>query len=271
MDGGSEGAGAAAGRLQASAGDLRRFFPHRIARPGARYRLFCFPPAGAGATVFRAWSGLMAQTADVCAFELPGHQTRFNEPLAGSVDEVAQEFIAASAPLRDRPFLLLGHSLGAMIAAQAAHLLARAGACPAALVVVGCPAPTMNGRNRAIAHLDRPAFLRALADLGGLPEEVLANGELVDVLLPALRAGCRMAEEWRAAAGRRFAAPLPCPIGAISGRADPYVTADELDAWRHHGTGAAVIRQAAGDHFFLQSDPEPVLALVGELAHLSLS
>jgi surfactin synthase thioesterase subunit len=269
MDGRSENAGATASRPDASGENLRRCFPHRTARPDARYRLFCFPPAGAGAAVFREWSGLTGPAADVCAFELPGHQTRFNEPLAGSVDEVARQFIDASAPLRDRPFILLGHSLGAMIATQAAQLLVKSGSNPAALVVVGCPAPGMKERNRAIAHLDRPAFLKALAGLGGLPEEVLANRELLDVLLPALRADCRMAEEWRAAADSRFRMPLPCPIGAISGTADPYVTAAELDAWRHHGSRAAVIRRADGDHFFLQSDPEPVLTLVTDLERLS--
>lgn len=266
MAGRSEDAVTTAIGSDTSAASLRKWFPHWMPRPAARYRLFCFPPAGAGAAVFRDWSSRMAQDADVYAFELPGHQTRFNEPLAGSVDDVVRQFMTASAVLRDRPYILLGHSLGAMIATQAAQMLCLSGSGPAALVAVGCPAPGTKELNRAIAHLDRPAFLKALIGLGGLPEEVLANRELLDVLLPALRADCRMAEQWRAVADSRFQEPLPCPIGAISGTADPYVTGPELDAWRHHSSRATVIRRAAGDHFFLRSDPEPVLALVKDLA-----
>ncbi|MBR1240316.1 thioesterase [Bradyrhizobium sp. AUGA SZCCT0274] len=247
-------------------GDLRRWFPHRRPGPPAHLRLLCFPPAGAGAAVYRDWARLLPSGVDVCAFELSGHQTRFNEPLAHAVDDVVAEFIAASAALRDRPYVLLGHSLGAMIATEAARALCASGCGPTALVAVGCPAPSADIRNRAIADLDRQPFLEALVCLGGIEDEVLRNVELLDVLLPALRADCKMAEDWQAQAAARFLDPLPCAIGAISGNADSFVTAAELDAWRRHGSKAIIIRRVEGHHFFLRSRPEPVAALVGELS-----
>src|SRR5262249_60295750 len=46
-------------------------------RPQPSVRLFCFPYAGGGATVFRKWQDDMPGTIQVCPIQLPGRERRF--------------------------------------------------------------------------------------------------------------------------------------------------------------------------------------------------
>jgi surfactin synthase thioesterase subunit len=48
--------------------------------PQARLRLFCFPYAGGGASIFRAWSDGLPADVEVCPIQLPGRGTRLMEP-----------------------------------------------------------------------------------------------------------------------------------------------------------------------------------------------
>jgi len=49
--------------------------------PQASLRLFCFPYAGAGASIFRTWHSFMTPEIEVCSLQLPGRETRIKEPL----------------------------------------------------------------------------------------------------------------------------------------------------------------------------------------------
>ena len=48
--------------------------------PQARLRLFCFPYAGGGVSLFRAWSNSLPADVEVCPIQLPGRGTRLMEP-----------------------------------------------------------------------------------------------------------------------------------------------------------------------------------------------
>ena len=62
-----------------------------------------------------------------------------------------------------------------------------AGSLPYCLVVSGFGAPYLPGHRR-IADLPAAEFVAELLKLGGTPAGVLENAELVELLLPALRA-----------------------------------------------------------------------------------
>ena len=63
-------------------------------RPEAKVRLFCFPYAGGGASVFRGWSDCLPRLVEVHPLQLPGRETRFREPaftqLAPLVETLAE-------------------------------------------------------------------------------------------------------------------------------------------------------------------------------------
>src|SRR5438128_11096986 len=52
-------------------------------KPGseARLRLFCFPYAGGGASLYRSWAEPLASVAEILSVQLPGRENRLGERL----------------------------------------------------------------------------------------------------------------------------------------------------------------------------------------------
>src|SRR5262245_59846619 len=83
--------------------------------PHARLRLFCFPNAGGGASVFRGWQEALP-FAQVCPVQLPGRETRLGEAPFTRPEPLVQALAEGLRPALAGPFAFLGHSMGAMLA-----------------------------------------------------------------------------------------------------------------------------------------------------------
>src|SRR5258706_15187711 len=84
--------------------------------PGnAPVRLFTFPFAGGGSVVYRDW-GDKLKGVDVFCAALPGRERRIVEPPIGDLRLLTDKLLPALLPFTDRPFILFGHSMGALIA-----------------------------------------------------------------------------------------------------------------------------------------------------------
>ncbi|HKD74923.1 MAG TPA: thioesterase domain-containing protein, partial [Ktedonobacterales bacterium] len=59
--------------------------------PQARVRLFCFPYAGGGASLFRAWPDELSRDIEVCAIQPPGRENRFREPRYTSLSSLVPD------------------------------------------------------------------------------------------------------------------------------------------------------------------------------------
>lgn len=179
----------------------------------------------------------------------PGRESDFGSPQASSLDELVSGARRALEPLLDRPIALFGHSLGAIVAYETARSLERDGIEPALLIVSCRNAPHLPSLRAPIAHLTDDAFIAQIAELGGMPDEVLANREFLDLCLPALRGDFRLAESYPA----QQRPPLRCPILAL-GSASDYVGEEAIDAWRAATAGAFTSRIFPGGHFYLNTE-----------------
>src|SRR5262245_27618913 len=122
-------------------------------RPHARMRLFCFPYAGSGASVYRAWPEQLPPDVELCAVQMPGREGRYAEPLLTDVHALTPPLCAGIAPYLDRPFAFFGHSLGALVAYETTVRLAREqGLSPAMLFVSGHRAPHLPRTHEPIHH-----------------------------------------------------------------------------------------------------------------------
>jgi surfactin synthase thioesterase subunit len=159
----------------------------------------------------------------------------------------------------DLPFALFGHSMGGLIAFELAReLRRRARSGPVFLAVSGCPAPQCSSSRVApVAHLNDAEFLEQVKSrYSAIPEEVLAQPELVELLLPALRADMGIVEAYSCTPEP----PLECPIRCFGGTTDHTVPREHLDAWREQTRGPFSLREFPGGHFFLFDSPNEVLA-----------
>jgi len=234
--------------------------------PRAALRLLCFPFAGGGASVFRTWPAALPADIELLAVELPGRETRFRERPFQRLAPLIAALTDAVAPHLQAPFAIYGHSLGALIGFSFARELRRRSlAGPVHLFVSGRRAPQLPERS-PMHQLPEPQFLDQLRRLGGIPDALFQQPDIMEVFLPILRADITVAETEPPSPEP----PLACPITALGGLTDDRARLEELDAWQAQ-TSAAFEREIfPGGHFFLQSARTAFLAsLSRRLAHLT--
>ena len=227
--------------------------------PGAALRLVCFPYAGAGASVFRTWPDALPGNVELLAIELPGREGRTREPMFRRLGPLVAALTDAVRPRLDPPFAIYGHSLGSFIGFGFARELRRRGVPgPRHMFVSGRRAPQLPERS-PLSTLPDPELLAALRRMGGIPDIVFREPDLMARFLPIIRADLGISEVETIADD----APLSCPITAFGGLADDRATPTEIEAWRSQ-TSAAFDRELfTGGHFFIQTARE---AFFGALA-----
>ncbi|WP_443065020.1 thioesterase II family protein [Streptomyces sp. NBC_00576] len=232
---------------------IRLFHP----APEPFSRLACFPHAGGTANHYHGVSAALSPEVEALAIQYPGRQDRWAAPHPGSIQGLAQQAVSALAPWTDRPLALFGHSMGALVAFEAARLLADEGTVPHRLIVSGCRAPS-RPREGSVHRLDDAGIIAHLKELGGTASEVLDNEELRAMFLPAMRADYRAVESYRYVPGP----PLSCPVLILTGDSDPATTLDEANAWGEHTSAGSELRVYSGGHFFLDEHAAGVTELI---------
>ena len=221
----------------------------------ASVRLFCFPYAGGGDSIFRSWQQSLPDTIEVCPVQLPGRGLRITEPPCTEMNQLIEVAGEALAPYLDKPFALFGHSMGALIAFELArHVRREYSAQPVHLFVSGRCSPQTNS-----GPLDSKLFDSELPEMlrrnNGTPEEVLENPELMELVAPVLRADVTLCNSYVYTPKP----PFSFPITAFGGLDDHGVPRRYIEGWREHTTGPFVLRMVPGDHFFL--NPSRLLLL----------
>jgi medium-chain acyl-[acyl-carrier-protein] hydrolase len=229
--------------------------------PGATQQLLCFAHAGGGPSFFRPWCTPLASEIAVRRVLLPGREWRLEEQAFRHITELLGPLCAALEPYLDQPYALFGHSLGAVIAYEVARRFSGGPrAAPTCLIVSGRRAPRLGSNRQRLSELPDDEFLTEVGRLNGIPPEVLSEPELLEMLLPALRADYELAESYRPLPGDR----LGCPVVAYVGTADPEVDYGGVLDWRETTTGEFTMRVFSGDHFYLKGGRPDVLNAVRE-------
>lgn len=229
--------------------------------PSARMRLFCFPYAGGGASVYRAWANTLPPELEVCAVQLPGRENRLVEPLFERAAPLVDTLAEVLEPYLDMPFAFFGHSMGALIAFELARELRRArGQTPVHLFAAGRPAPQVIKRDAPVYQMSRDKFLDQLRFLNGTPSAILQNPELMELVLPILRADFALNETYMYYQEE----PFGCPLSAFGGRDDPKVDPNELKLWERQTTATFRLRMLPGNHFFINSEQATLLRAIAD-------
>jgi len=227
-------------------------------RPEAQVRLFCFPHVGGGASIYRSWPQRLDERIELLAVELPGRGRRFGEAPFRSLAEALRIFHASlDASFFDKPFFLFGHSMGALLAYEWSWMLAEQGrVLPKALALSAFGAPHRAAPPRRFLH-DLPdlEFIGELQRLKGTPSEVLQHRELMDLLMPMIRADLQMVETYRHAPRGK----LTLPFLLMGGQEDVEVAQERLEAWRELTDAGCKLEIFPGDHFFIQSAKDRVI------------
>ncbi|MFF4761612.1 thioesterase II family protein [Streptomyces sp. NPDC001292] len=228
--------------------------PGPVADAGAepvRPQLFCLPHAGGSAAGFAPWKRRIASHARVHPVELPGRGTRWGEPLPDRLTTLVGDLAARISAEADGPYVLYGHSFGALLAYELAHALRPVLGEPAALLVSGRNGPGVAHPQLPLYGLPKDRLIEQLRRLDGAPRALLGNPDLIDPFLPVLRADARLAELYRR--GRHPV--LSCPIRALAGETDPLADPAGLRRWEEETTGGCEVETIRGGHM-LTGNPD---------------
>jgi medium-chain acyl-[acyl-carrier-protein] hydrolase len=214
-------------------------------------RLFFFPYAGAGATIYYAWSRLFPLEIEPYLVHLPGRDKRISEPLVTDFTPLSESLVQALLPFLDKPFSFFGHSMGALVGFEVARRLRRQySRLPVHLFVSGRRAPHVIDSRPILHGLPEEEFLAETEHrYGALPEAVLKDRAVLQMFLSMLRADLTLLETYQYTDD----VPLECPVSVFGGLQDTTVTQEQLFAWREQTKARFDLKMFPGDHFFVQS------------------
>lgn len=222
-------------------------FPSNLAE-----RIICFPHAGSGASSFFPWAKILKGFLfEVAAVQYPGRENRILEKHPESIRELSTAIVEAWPEISGgKRCALFGHSMGALIALEVAHLLCRTSAQPIkALVVSGALAPHLPFRYPAIGHLNDDEFLVAVQKrYGSLPADLLHEPEALSIVLDVLRKDMVLVERHRRM--HLCPPPLPLPIAVFAANDDESTPEPDLGEWQKYSTHPVAFHLFTGGHFF---------------------
>lgn len=218
--------------------------------------LLCVPFAGAGPSFFHPWRELSAGRWRVTSVELPGRERRILdtpyrnvvEAAKGSIDDIVADLGEGTSTV------LFGHSLGAVLAYELAHLLPTRGVHVERLVVSGSPGPWTQRERRATGLPDEE-FLARVEEFAGFRHEALDHPEMRELILPVLQADCEMHENYVPSTDT----PLAVPVCSLRGAWDGLVTAAEARQWQDATTVGFTYAEFPGDHMYLVDHGRDIL------------
>lgn len=237
------------------------WFPSHYDDSHCSMRFFCFPFSGGSASTYRLWQQHLPEFCNLIGVELPGRAGRFLEPAHHRMNELIDELIPEILPLLDKPYAFFGHSNGALIAFELSCELARRGHPGPRQLILSAKNPPHIKKAESYYGLPRDKFIEKLRGYGGTPEAVWANDELMDMVLPTLRADFSIGETYQCHADMK----LDLPVSVFAGREDPYVDVDTLNQWQRYVTPEVQISMFGGNHFYFKPDPGPLLRNITRL------
>ncbi|MER6330867.1 alpha/beta fold hydrolase [Streptomyces sp. NPDC001034] len=226
-----------------------RWFTSSGADPNADHQVFLFPHAGGTAPAYQTWAATLPSTMEVRTLQLPGRQERFEEEPFTDVAPLVEALLTAfEAELDGRPYLLFGHSFGALLAYRLSVAAAADGLPAPALLGVSAWAPALEPAAdlARVATMSDDELLARVARLGLMPEGTALDAATLASIMPALRA-----DFLAAGSLREDGEPAPCPVAAYCGTADPIVTPGDMAAWTDHCAEFLGATEFPGGHFYL--------------------
>jgi surfactin synthase thioesterase subunit len=205
------------------------WLPMSSLRSDIRLRLFCFPYAGRGASVYSDWRDYFPSSIQVYPVQLPGRENRLGESPFKSLDSL--------------------HSMGALLSFELARLARQEHLHIAHLFLSGRSAPGCDFSKRQRYTLSDDELLHDLKEMNGSSDVRLSNIELMKLMLPTIRADFEVCER----AIHRPEPPLDCPITVFGGTHDPEADEAGVRAWHRETSDVFAVHIYNGDHFFLHS------------------
>jgi surfactin synthase thioesterase subunit len=221
--------------------------------------LFCFPFAGGNRYSYLKMKPFLPENIRLIPLEYPGRGGRVSEKFIREPDLLAEDLLQQVTGQLENPFGFFGHSMGALMAYLVAQKMRKGNLYPEYLFVSGAIAPCLRKGDSRRHMLPRTEFILEIKKLGGSPDEVLFNEELMDFFEPILRADLMTLETYHYLSSP----PLDIPIYLAVGADEP-ISAEQASAWKTETTQQFELKIFSGSHFFIFDHAQSLMLDVSE-------
>lgn len=224
----------------------------------APHTLVILPHAGGSASFYLPLATRLAPQVSALVVQYPGRQERRREPGLRDLRETAGQLAESIIDGAAGPVSLLGHSMGALIAYETAHILRDKVFPLERLFVSGRRSPALGSNPLEQNLIGDDTILADVRHLDPTAAALLDDPDLLAMVLPALRADYAATLAYRYLPGT----PLDCPVHVLTGDRDPKVTVAEAPAWAGLTTGESTLHTFDGDHFFFVQHTDDTAQLI---------
>lgn len=227
---------------------------------GEKITVFFLPFAGGSRYSYNQFKQAAPSWMKVEPLDLPGRGGRFKEEMLATIEEVVDDLYEQVKSKIDQPYAIYGHSMGATLA----YLLTRKvsdlnRSLPAYVFLTGTCGPTADREMKKRSELPKDEFIQEVTDMGGSPDEILKDDQLMEFFEPILRGDFKILENYY----HEVREPLNIPFTVIIG-ADEEVTNDEAKAWGREFAQPIDFHVMPGNHFFIFDQHQEVLRLMAK-------
>lgn len=216
-----------------------------------RTQLFLMHFAGGNSYSFNFMAPELKKHFDLHSIELPGRGKRMGEDLIKTHDEAIADLLGQIQMRRNgKPFLIYGHSMGALFGYHVTQELEKNGDAPEHIILTGNPGPNVE-REEPWHALPQKEFFENLKELGGIPLEFFESEELMEFFEPIIRADFELVEKSNLFSNKT---PIKTSIKAYMGIDEE--RSDQIENWNNYTTGNCQTELLAGDHFFIHNHTE---------------
>ncbi|WP_270344372.1 thioesterase II family protein [Bacillus mobilis] len=224
--------------------------------------LFCLPYAGGSESIYFKWRKHLHPSIQLIPIELRGRGKRFDENFYETLKEAVDDIFENNRRnIESNDYAIFGHSMGSLLAYEFYYKISNLNLRkPNHMFLSGYRAPSVNRGREKIYNLSDKEFIKRVIGLGGTPEELMDNQELLQLFLPIIRSDFKIIEDYKYI-GRED--KIECNVSILNGKQDS-IKLEEILAWKNHVCKGLKVYNLEGNHFFINSNTEKITSIINE-------
>ena len=217
-----------------------------------KLKLFCLPFAGGTASTYISWKKYMEGSIELKPIELSGRGKRFGESLCNNISEVVDDvFDQIHQDLNSQRYAFFGHSMGALIIYELMNKIKQKGCNdPEHIFFSGRFPPHIKDYSQ-LHILDDSEFISEVYKLGGIPEELMKYDELLQLIIPVLKADYKVVETYKHIEKKTN---WNFDISVFYGSEDSEIEIKHAFEWKKYTAKDCSVFKFEGDHFFINEN-----------------
>ena len=224
-------------------------------KPECKYRIFCIPYAGSGASLYSAWDKYFDNDIEIDPIQLPGRENHRKEPFINDMNIISEKIADLIASMSDKPFALFGYSMGGVISYEVVlKLLHKYNLIPDVLFMGA--SSVFGERDFKVSELAENDLIKYLERIGGSDNSAYESELYRNSYLPIIRNDYRLLERYHFGFE-----PLPCRIVSFASKTDKAMLYRNIRLLSYM-TDNWEVYEMQGNHFFIHDKLKDVTDIV---------